>query len=251
MARNLPRARRPPPPGAGAPRPRRSSPSSSEPIRIRVSASTSLPTASAIRRTWRLRPSRIVTSSSRSPSLWIWRGGGGPVLQPHPAAQPLEIAIGGRPREADAIGLRHSVAGMGQAVRQLAVVGEQDQPGGVRIESADRVEPPLGVDQFRDRRSPARLTSGRDHAGRLVDRPDLARLGRHRGAVDLHPGALVHVPRRIGDDLAADADPARRRSAPRPRDATRRRHGRGICRASPIHSGRAAQQAPSLVRSER
>ena len=96
---------------------------------------------------------------------------------------------------------------MGEPVGELAVVGQQQQPGRVGVEAADRVEPGRRVDQLDHRRPAARLARGRDDAGRLVDRPDLARLGADRAAVDPHVVALPDVPRRVGDDLAADGDP--------------------------------------------
>jgi hypothetical protein len=54
----------------------------------------------------------------------------------------------------------------------------------------------------------SRLAGGRDDARRLVDRPDLERLGADRGAVDADVVARADVAGGIGDDLAADGDPA-------------------------------------------
>ncbi len=53
-----------------------------------------------------------------------------------------------RPRSAAAqphpVGPLDAVARMGEPVRELAVVRQQDQPGRVGVEAADRIEPPLG-----------------------------------------------------------------------------------------------------------
>src|SRR5262249_18561879 len=58
------------------------------------------------------------------------RRGGRAILERQPMAQAIEIRLGWGPGELDEIGLRHPVAGMGQPVRELAVVGQQDQAGG-------------------------------------------------------------------------------------------------------------------------
>ena len=54
----------------------------------------------------------------------------------------------------------------------------------------------------------ARLLRGGDDPGRLVDRPDLARLGGDGAAVDAHVVFVADIARRVGDDLAADRDAA-------------------------------------------
>ena len=61
-----------------------------------------------------------------------------------------DSAAGLDPRPVD---LLHAVAGMGQQVGQLAVVGQQDQPGRVGVEPPHRVEPPRAS-------APARPPSG-------------------------------------------------------------------------------------------
>jgi hypothetical protein len=119
---------------ARAPRPP-AAPSSSGPKRDRRSATTSLPTASNIRRTWRLRPSRRTISISRSPTR-VTSAGGWAVLELGPAAQPLQsrspAGAAARP-----VGLGDFVARMGEPVRQLAVVVSSSSP----VES---LEPPTG-----------------------------------------------------------------------------------------------------------
>ena len=101
---------------------------------------TSLPTRSSILRTWRLRPSRIVSSISRSPVRRTSAGAVGPSSSLTPVAQPLDVALGDRAAEPGPVRLRHAVAGMGEEVGELAVVGQQDQPGRVGVEPTDRVE---------------------------------------------------------------------------------------------------------------
>ena len=86
---------------------------------------------------------------------------------------------------------------MGEPVGELAVVGQQDQAGGVGVEAPHRVEAPLRVDELDHGRAPARLARRRHHPGRLVDDPDLARLGRYGPPVDLDAAGLVDVAGRV------------------------------------------------------
>ena len=116
--------------------------SSSDPTRIRSSASTRLPTASTIRRTWRLRPSRIVIWTSRSPVRRTRAGAAGPSARrwgwgsegecastprapapapsgPGPAARPAGAQLGeGRPD--DLLERRDLLADRRLAVAELA-----------------------------------------------------------------------------------------------------------------------------------
>ena len=72
-----------------------------------------------------------------------------PVLELDPAPQPLEVAVAERRPQPRPVGLGDPVAGVGEPVGELAVVGQQQQPGRVGVEAADRVEPRFGVDQRR------------------------------------------------------------------------------------------------------
>ena len=76
-------------------------------------STTPLPTASAIRRTWRLRPSRRTISITRGETRRTSAGAVGPSSSSTPVAQPAEVAVGRRlaaagrgrssgPRSADA-----------------------------------------------------------------------------------------------------------------------------------------------------
>ena len=184
------------------------SPSSTAPKRIRASALTSLPIASIILRTWRLRPSRISSSTSRSPRRRTRAGAVEPVLQLHPPLQPPQVTLGRRPPQRRAIDLADPVAGMREPVGKLAVVGQQQQAGGVDVEAPDRIEAGSRLDQLDDGLARARLVSGGDDAGRLVDRPHLVRLRLHPPPVHKHLRVLADVAGRVGHDLAADRDPA-------------------------------------------
>ena len=192
---------------AAAPCPRPSSPRRSGPNAIRSRSTTSLPIASAIRRTWRLRPSLIVISTTRGETRRTFAAPGRAVLELDPVAQPPEVDVARRPAQSRAIGARYLEARVHQPVGELAVVGDQDQPGRVGVETADRIQPPLRVDQLGDRAPAPGLARGRGDPGRLVEDPHLARLGADRSPVDLHPALELDVARRVRDHLAAHPHP--------------------------------------------
>ena len=110
--------------------------------RSAASASTGCPTASHMRRTWRLRPSRIVSSitSPRTPAHL--RGRGRPVLEldARRAAARSACRRAGPPPTRDAVGLGHLKARVGEAVGELAVVGQQDQAAAVDVQTPDGIE---------------------------------------------------------------------------------------------------------------
>ena len=105
-----------------------------------------------------------------------------------------------------AVGLGHLEARVREAVGELAVVGEQDQPGGVGVEAPDRVEAAVGLDEVDDGRAAVGVVRGRDDARGLVEDVDRALVlgGADRLAVDRDRVAAVDVARRVADDLAAD-----------------------------------------------
>ena len=96
-------------------------------------------------------------------------------------AQRAQRLLGHRDAAAADVGdvdLRDLVARVREAVGEVAVVGQQDQAGGVGVEAADRVEPRAGrVDELDDGRAAVGVLGGRDDAARLVDQPDRALLG--------------------------------------------------------------------------
>ena len=221
----------------------------------------------AIRRTWRLRPSRIVISISRGADPRAPRAGAvGPSSSSTPSRSRRGRRRRRRPAQPRPVGRRHLVARVGEPVGELAVVGEQDQPGRVGVEPADRIEPPLRVDQLDDRRA-ARPGSRAVEIdpGRLVER-SRPRAARGRPARRRPPRrSRLDVARRVGDDLAADrtrpaaisssaarreatprvgevlGEPHAAKLAPRARRAARRPSaGARAARARPRASGRSA-----------
>ncbi len=71
-----------------------------------------------------------------------------------------------------AVGLLHLKGRMRQTVGQLAVVGEQDQTGGIDVQSPDGIEPQLAGHKRDDGGPALRIARGADHAGRFVDGVD-------------------------------------------------------------------------------
>ncbi len=124
-----------------------------------------------MRRTWRLRPSWIVSSSRFEPAPPTRRARAGAVT-PSSSATPARKAPQRRaPRparrpSARTVGLRHLEARVRQAVGELAVVGEQDQAGRCRRRA---VRPGTGAARARARarrRSAVRVCRARSRPPR-------------------------------------------------------------------------------------
>ncbi len=155
----------------GASESRRCAPGASPPsaqraeARPRCSSSTGWPTASHMRRTWRLRPSRIVSSSSSAPSARTCgrARSARPRAPPPRAARASACSATAPPPTRHAVGLRHLVARVGEPVGELAVVGQQDQPAAVGVEAPDRVEAQAAG------AGPASTTVGRPCVSRAVE----------------------------------------------------------------------------------
>ena len=140
------------------------------------------------------------------------RGCRPPVVELDALAQrPQRVVAHGRAPHLGVVGARDLERGVREPVRERAVVGQQDEPGGVGVEPAHRVQPPGAGDERDDRRPALRVVGGRDHAARLVDGVDGALAGRdaHRLAVDLDRHAAVDIARRVAHELAAHRHTAR------------------------------------------
>jgi len=107
------------------------------------------------------------------------------------------------------VGLLDLEPRVGQPVRKLAVVGEQDQPRGVAVEPANGIQPDRCGHERDDRRAPLGVASGRNDAGRLVDRINDARLlVLHVSAVDSHLVARSDVTGGVRHRLLTDGHPS-------------------------------------------
>ena len=145
-----------------------SAPSVSGPKATRSSERTGWPTASHIRLTCRFRPSWMVSSrTSRSRPSRRTRAG---AVRPSSSSTPLRSARRARSEtgarvDDGAVGARHLEAGVGEPVGQVAVVGEQDEPGGVDVEPAHGIQADRGGHE-RDHRRTALGIAGRRHDAR-------------------------------------------------------------------------------------
>src|SRR5436190_4842847 len=131
------------------------------------------------------------------------RGRGPAVLELHALAQALECTVLDEPAvHLGDVGARDLVARVHQPVGQLAVVGEQDQPGRIGVEPADRVQPNAGIHELGHDGAAVRVARGRDDAGGLVEHvDDVLGLEGDARSVDLDGVVLADVACRVQDDL--------------------------------------------------
>ena len=148
-----------------------------------------MPDRSSMRFTCWLRPSWIVSSTTPVPDPAHHRGRRHPVVELDPGGELSERLISqDRPRPR-----RHRPcpprSGVGEPVRELAVVREQQHAGRVDVEPADRDDAGGVVDEIDDGRPPPRIARRRDDTGRLVQQHVREPLLGENGAVELHPVA--------------------------------------------------------------
>src|SRR5690242_6201078 len=134
------------------------------------------------------------------------------IVELHAATQGIEVGARGHAGGHDLVLLGHLVAGMREAVRDIAVVREQEEAGAVGVEPSDweqaMTRQSLRSDDVEHGRARRLVTRGRDHAERFVEhqvamagrRLDGAAVNRDVVAVriDEHPG--------LRRALAVDAD---------------------------------------------
>ena len=103
--------------------------------------------ASPILRTWRVRPSWIVTrrtdvspSVRRSAQQLDVRRAGAAALDDDAARQPIDVVRVGHAEHLRFVHALDLVPGMGQRGGEIAVVGQNQQPFRIEIEPADRVD---------------------------------------------------------------------------------------------------------------
>src|ERR671925_299869 len=128
----------------------------------------------------------------------------------HPRAQRPQRLLPDRPAAHPGhVRPRHLVARVHEPVRQLAVVGEQDEAGGVGVQPADWIQARARRrDQPHHRRSTLRVARRRHHAGGLVDHPDDALLrAADELAVDAHLRRHGDPAPEVGHHLPVDGHP--------------------------------------------
>jgi hypothetical protein len=125
---------------------------------------------------------------------------------PQRAQRPLPY---GWPRDHRAVGLVDLEARVREPVGELAIVGQEDQTGGVGVQPANREQAKLPTDQADDGRAPLRVTRCRYDARRLVDgvHHSFDRAFTNPAAVERDLVARSHVARWIEHRLATDPHP--------------------------------------------
>ena len=138
-----------------------------------------------------------------------FRGQRPPAVDDDAVTQPLQIPFVGNALDECFVRPVQLVAGMRHPLGKVAVVGQDDQPFGIEVEPADRIEVPADAGarhQADDRRPPLRIGSGAHDAARLVEQQIPAPGDRLQPA----PVDFDLVTRRIGlgpelqDDVAVD-----------------------------------------------
>lgn len=79
-----------------------------------------------------------------------------------------QSGIRGDPVDQDVVFLFYAKTWVGQLVGELAIVGDEDQALAGLVESANVIDPFVGVDQIDHARATGRIVAGRNDARRLV-----------------------------------------------------------------------------------
>lgn len=98
-----------------------------------------------------------------------FKGLAGFVGEPEPFAKLFGVGAFETTGECDAIGLGDFVAGVGETIAKLAIIGEQDETGRVGIETSDAEQPLLGWHEIGDDGASLRVIGGADHATGLIN----------------------------------------------------------------------------------
>src|SRR5581483_2293144 len=156
------------------------------------------------------------------------------VLELHSAAQPGELAGGGGSLDLGQVFLLHSEARVCQPLRELTVVGEQQQPFGVAIKPPNREHPQIPRKERGE--VPGRMPvpgGGRDARRVVEDEIAQAWVHVHHVAIDEHPVAFgvhtvaedrhaaVHRHPSVPDQLLAGSPGAKPRPRQSPLEALR------------------------------
>ncbi len=135
--------------------------SATGPMRVRTSRATGSPTAAHILRTWRLRPSWIVSSSALLPA---WRpasraraGAVDAVVELDACSQTREGSGSRVPLDLGEVGLLDAVARVREELREVTVVRQEQEPFGVDVEPADGEDAAVAGNELEHRRPPLRI----------------------------------------------------------------------------------------------
>ncbi len=135
------------------------------------------------------------------------RGRGHPLLQSDPGAQPLQRLFTGNALDVRLINLRHPMPGMGEQLRQLPIIGDDQRPFRILIEPAHWMHRHVDIAQQIHHRAPGvGISAGGDVAAGLVEEyVRLASRDRHRASRDGDRVFLrVDLHAHLGDSLPID-----------------------------------------------
>jgi hypothetical protein len=131
-------------------------------------------------------------------------------IDDYPVAHPLQHALGRPCQRQDVVLLVEFVARMHDPVGDVAVVGQQEEPLGVAIETTHWVDPFRDLHDVHDGAPVAFVLRRRDKAARFVEDEIARSLRTKQLPVDPDLGANgVGFRTQLGHDLAVDAHPTR------------------------------------------
>jgi hypothetical protein len=132
-------------------------------------------------------------------------------LDRHPVAYPLENRVARPGQRQDVVFLVEAVSRVHDAVRDIAVVGEEEQPFGVAVEPADRKHALRDMDQVHHRSPVPLVLHRRDVAARFIQQQVAGALLAELPAVDTDHGAVrIGFESKLRDHDAVDGDPSGR-----------------------------------------
>jgi hypothetical protein len=162
-------------------------------------------------------------------------------LDRDPVTKALEGGVGRSHQSEDVILLVEAVARMHDAIRDVAIVGQEQQALGVAVEPADGIDPLGNRHQIHYRAAVALILGGGDVAARFVEQDVAWPLRLEQLAVDANSRASrIGLGAELGHDGAVDADAAganqlfggtARTDASRGEDSLQPFHGRGVAPA--------------------
>ena len=143
----------------------------------------------------------------RAGEVRTWREPGSPSADGDAAAENVELGFGGLAGDLDQVGLFHAGGGLGEAVGQLAVVGDHEQALAHVVQAADGVEALLHlVEELHHRGAALGVLDGGDEAAGLVEDEVAVALGALE-QLAVHADVVaggVGLGAQHGDDLAVD-----------------------------------------------
>jgi hypothetical protein len=133
-----------------------------------------------------------------------------PAVDRHAPRQAFDIVEIWRAEHPHFVDARHPVTGMGELRRQFAVVGQQEEPLRLEIESADRVDVfPDAAQQIHHRLTTVGVRTGGDVAARLVQQHVAVTLRQlDTAAIDPDVVRDIRLRPQLPHGRAVDGDPA-------------------------------------------